>query len=103
MEPMEIEALIALGAWYERYRPHRKNMHSLRHVFAAIETATGHREPAPPEVAIYALIDPRSLSIRYIGISGDPLARHQQHIKDKANGFKHEWLDQLKQDGLVPI
>jgi predicted GIY-YIG superfamily endonuclease len=103
MEPIEIEALITLGAWYERYKPYRKNLHSLQHVFAAVETATGHKEPAAPEVAIYALIDPRSLSIRYIGISGDPLARHQQHIRDKANGFKQEWLDQLRQDGLVPI
>lgn len=90
MEPMEIEALIALGVWYERYKNHRKDMPTMQHVFAVIEAATGHMEPTAPEVAIYALIDPRTLAIRYIGISGDPLARLQAHVQDKANGFKHE-------------
>src|SRR5262245_24661958 len=56
---------------------------------------------------IYALIDPTSLDIRYIGYTScnPPELRLQAHIKDALSGgnyHNHRWIRKLHQDGLVP-
>lgn len=61
------------------------------------------------ETKIYSLIDPRTLKVRYIGITSQPLKwRLQNHIDDcvshpEANWHKTHWIVQLQKEGLRPI
>ncbi|HYT28756.1 MAG TPA: GIY-YIG nuclease family protein [Ktedonobacteraceae bacterium] len=50
---------------------------------------------------IYALIDPRDKTTRYVGISKDALVRLAQHMNEVENR-KRAWLFDLKQQGLQP-
>ena|SRR5689334_11780084 len=50
---------------------------------------------------IYALIDPRDKTTRYVGISNDALARLAEHLYEIENP-KRAWLFDLKQRGLQP-
>jgi predicted GIY-YIG superfamily endonuclease len=53
---------------------------------------------------IYALIDPRDSSIRYIGITDNPDQRLKEHLRGRGgNPPKREWVYELRQLGLVPI
>jgi hypothetical protein len=56
-------------------------------------------------VAIYALIDPRTLQIRYIGQSVTPYARRTQHCASalKETGRKAAWLNELRKNALRPV
>lgn len=51
---------------------------------------------------IYALKDPRNNEIRYIGKSNNPKVRFQQHLKDKKNILKDDWITELLQIGSLP-
>lgn len=51
---------------------------------------------------IYALIDPRTRQIRYIGQTDDLPKRLQQHIMDKSNTPKTEWIKGLLVANLRP-
>lgn len=52
---------------------------------------------------VYAHLDPRDKSIRYIGISTDPERRLKQHLRRKTTNFKMKlWLQELEQLGLEP-
>jgi hypothetical protein len=57
-------------------------------------------------VVIYALIDPRDLEIRYIGLSRreHPSLRYMDHIQDgfRRLGIKGEWIYELLTVGLTP-
>lgn len=53
------------------------------------------------EYQIYALIDPRDRTIRYVGISKDARVRPAQHLNEVENR-KRAWLFDLKQQGLQP-
>ena len=53
---------------------------------------------------IYALIDPRDSSIRYIGITDNPDQRLKEHLRGRGgNPPKRNWVYELHQLGLVPI
>jgi len=52
---------------------------------------------------IYALCDPDTEIIRYIGKSDDPKVRYVQHIKDKHKTYKVNWIKKLKSSGKVPL
>ena len=52
---------------------------------------------------VYALLDPRDQSIRYIGMSRQPEKRLREHMKDTNHKQKHAWLKELKAQGLEPI
>src|SRR5260370_18737051 len=53
---------------------------------------------------IYALIDPRDSSIRYIGITDNPDQRLKEHLRGRGgNPPKRNWVYELRQLGLVPI
>jgi predicted GIY-YIG superfamily endonuclease len=53
---------------------------------------------------IYALIDPRDSSIRYIGITDNPDQRLKEHLRGRGgNPPKRNWVYELRQIGLVPI
>lgn len=53
---------------------------------------------------VYALSDPRTNQIRYIGItSNHPVERLTQHMKRKGgNGPKNSWIDELRKFGEKP-
>ena len=51
---------------------------------------------------IYALIDPRTRQIRYVGQTDDLSKRLQQHIMDKSNTPKTEWIKGLLAANLRP-
>lgn len=53
---------------------------------------------------IYALIDPRNCSTRYIGVTNDMYRRYQEHIncRDKNEG-KNAWVGELRQSNFLPI
>lgn len=51
---------------------------------------------------IYALVDPRNSSIRYIGKSIDPIKRLKGHLNDKASTKKARWIKSLLKYGLKP-
>ncbi len=51
---------------------------------------------------IYALIDPRTDIIRYIGKSDDPHRRLSEHLSLLSSTYKARWLAQLAAAGLLP-
>ena len=54
-------------------------------------------------VTIYALVDPRDNTVRYVGKTSDPSARLAQHIENTAGkGHKNVWVRDLKASGLRP-
>lgn len=57
-------------------------------------------------MAIYALVDPRTNAVRYIGKADDPEARLLQHVQpaqlDRYRSRKNSWLKGLLAIGLAP-
>ena len=55
---------------------------------------------------IYALVDPRTRAIRYIGKAVDADKRYRQHLQpaqlDRYKSHKNSWLKGLLNDGLTP-
>ncbi len=51
---------------------------------------------------IYALVDPLTSEIRYIGRTGKPKARLRTHLKKDGNQAKSEWVATLLEAGLMP-
>ncbi len=53
--------------------------------------------------SVYALGDPRTNEVRYIGIAKDVYRRYSQHLfNPHANGAKNTWMDEIKNAGLLP-
>jgi hypothetical protein len=52
---------------------------------------------------IYELIDPRTNETRYIGKSNKPKDRYSQHLTEKYNSYKCNWVKQLRYLNLKPI
>jgi len=52
---------------------------------------------------IYALCDPRTFEVRYVGKSDDPYKRYCHHLMDKAKTYKVNWIQSLLKVGLLPI
>lgn len=51
---------------------------------------------------IYALVDPNTQQIRYVGKSNDPQVRLYRHFREKGNTYKVKWLQSLKEKGQTP-
>jgi hypothetical protein len=64
------------------------------------------RKPGRNEyVFIYALIDPRTLEVRYVGKSNDPDIRYNDHCSPRKrdfDGIKFRWIRELSELGLKP-
>jgi hypothetical protein len=60
-------------------------------------------KPNPETTFIYALIDPNTQEIRYLGKSDDPCRRLQGHLDDKRKTHKASWLKSLKDKEQKPI
>lgn len=106
MEPIEIEAIATLGAWYERYKSYEREMPTLQRVFLLLdELGCGRVLLKTGEWAIYALLDPRNQAMRYIGVTKHPERRWAKHNGNgqEANLRKQDWIADLKGCGLRPI
>lgn len=67
----------------------------------------GHRysdRPFPPNQRIYALVDPRSEAIHYIGQSANPQRRLQGHLQERggSNADKEAWIAELRDVAMRP-
>lgn len=51
---------------------------------------------------IYALVDPRTKEIRYVGRSKSPDRRHLQHKLSKERTPKGAWIEELRSAGIEP-
>src|SRR5260370_38321397 len=52
---------------------------------------------------IYELIDPRTETVAYVGITTNPNSRLQQHVNCMdENNEKIEWIQQLQKEALEP-
>jgi hypothetical protein len=55
-------------------------------------------------IKIYALIDPRTDDIRYVGKTNQPLPRRlSAHLIEKSKCHRCNWISELKRFGLVPL
>jgi lambda repressor-like predicted transcriptional regulator len=53
--------------------------------------------------SVYALGDPRTDEIRYIGIAQDVYKRYAQHLNSPHyNGEKNSWMEEIKELGMLP-
>ena len=52
---------------------------------------------------IYALLDPRDNSVRYVGKADDPYRRYCEHLKENYDSHKCRWIKVLMGMGLLPI
>jgi hypothetical protein len=53
-------------------------------------------------IFIYALVDPFSKEVRYLGMSENPQRRLFEHLKDTNNPYKAWWIQRLEARGQVP-
>lgn len=54
-------------------------------------------------VHIYALVDPRDNSIRYVGVTTNLEERYFAHLgQTEATANKREWMKSLRAEGLAP-
>ncbi len=56
------------------------------------------------KICIYALIDPRTEKVRYVGQSREVFERLKQHLRREAWApvYKSEWLRELREAGFMP-
>lgn len=59
-------------------------------------------DPLTAEWFIYALVDPRTDAVRYIGKAANLRVRLSAHLRDRASTRKARWLRTLIREGLRP-
>lgn len=70
-----------------------------------MKTEQAGKKPATPnQVAIYALCDPRTGGMRYIGKANNPDARLKSHLRDarKRTTPVYRWINKLLREGVSP-
>jgi hypothetical protein len=57
------------------------------------------------KIFVYALIDPRTSEVRYVGVSKNPYLRYRLHVGDSEHAPQkvHGWILELRALGLRPI
>lgn len=103
-EDIKLQAMADLGAWQERYAPYRRRLPELAGVFEVLDSlGMGRLLLQPGQHAVYALVDPDSGEIAYVGISAHPEERLLRHgDADAANPAKTRWMERLLLRGLRP-
>ena len=101
---LEIEAIAALGQWYERYQAQARSLKSLGPVFDLLEQmGVGRAYLAPGQYVIYGLQDPYDHRVRYIGLTSHPAQRAQEHLRDSSNWPKEAWIQRLRLHQRKPV
>ena len=54
-------------------------------------------------IYIYTLSHPLTNEVRYVGKTINIKRRYKQHLYDKRNSYKANWVKSLRNDGLKPI
>ncbi len=104
MEPMEIEAVGALAAWYERYAGQARKLKRLAPVFALLEQLGLGRAYLPAGwYLIYGLRDPLDHQVKYVGLTARPGERLQEHQRDARNYQKDAWVQRLSLHQQQPL
>lgn len=103
-EPIELLATAELAAIYERYAPYLTRLGHLYPVFEAMNrVGIGQTPLGGGQYVIYALIDPDSGQIAYIGMTRNPEQRALRHREiDPSNPAKTMWMQGLRARGLLP-
>lgn len=57
----------------------------------------------PQTTFIYALVDPETNQVCYVGKANDPQYRYKGHLREKNNAPKARWISGLKERGLKPL
>jgi hypothetical protein len=52
---------------------------------------------------IYALVDPRTHNIHYVGKARNPEERLRWHLKDDRNCARVKWIEELRAEGFCPL
>lgn len=102
------------GSWYNEdlkllclddvRAPSKRVIHLIRRLIT-MDTLHPHDQNgkhSPKTTFIYALIDPNTQQIRYIGKSNNPQKRLEQHFKEKVHTYKTMWLKSLEGKGQTP-
>lgn len=55
------------------------------------------------EFSVYALVDPTTNEVRYIGKARDPQQRFAGHLKDTKPSHKRNWIKSLADNGHKPV
>lgn len=63
-------------------------------------TSTGQMSES--SVSLYALCDPRTHEVRYIGRSIDPARRFRSHLRDRSVSHRTNWITNLRRAGYAP-
>jgi hypothetical protein len=92
--------LIAIGELSSMRSPERKS----RKLVSLQDVSRLQTSPLVARWFIYALVDPRDNAVRYVGQTNEPSNRFSQHTtaKPMTNLAKHEWIQELKAQGLEP-
>lgn len=67
-----------------------------------LDTLPPHAQDGNTTTFIYALVDPETKQIRYIGKSNNPTVRLYRHLKEKQHTYKNMWIKSLRDRGFVP-
>jgi hypothetical protein len=80
-------------------------MPELHFIFQEMERlGAGRTLLQPGQWAVYALVDPRDQTMRYIGVTKHPERREVDHYQDEENNQrKIDWIAGLRAAGLRPI
>lgn len=57
----------------------------------------------PRTTFIYALVDPHTDAVRYVGKTENVAGRFQAHCGERGSSHKHRWIAQLRREGLKPV
>lgn len=52
---------------------------------------------------IYGLYCPLTGTLKYVGMTNNPPARYIQHLADKADSPKVQWMNTLREHGVKPV
>lgn len=86
-------------AEFEQQEQYEQRIAEFKHAMAAVRRAILY----PPDQIVYALVDPRSDAMHYIGRTHMPRERFQTHLRcDGENPRKDAWIRELLGQGLQP-
>ena len=94
-----------VGKWLKRgLFPHA--VQTERYWYIPSEDVANFTVPDPEVTYIYALRDPETGGIRYVGKSDDPVHRLYEHLvgqRPTRSDIRNQWLHSLQEKGLMPI